>query len=173
MSIVELVPVRLGVADQVEPVPGPALAVVGRSEQPVDDPLERLRASRRPGTPSISSGVGGRPIRSNVTRREQRPLVGRRRGRKTRGFEPREDKAIDRRARPGSVLDPRRRDIRQWLKAPMPGPLGKIERPNTDGCGGAVSRSRHSFLRARARRWRTHSTSVAISSAGNRDLGGI
>ena len=58
----------VGVAGQVEPVPAPALAVMGRGEQLVDEalvgigPLSATNASTR-------SGVGGSPIRSNVARR--------------------------------------------------------------------------------------------------------
>ena len=61
-------PLRVGVAGHVEPVPAPPLAVVRRRQQPVHDLGERVRASRREER-STSSGVGGRPVRSKVTRR--------------------------------------------------------------------------------------------------------
>ena len=60
--------VGVGVAGHVEPVPAPPLAVGGRGEQAVDEPREGVgRSSAR--NASTSSGVGGRPVRSNVARR--------------------------------------------------------------------------------------------------------
>ena len=68
---VELVAVRLGVADQVEPVAAPALAVVrgwrGADRRPSRTHLGESSFRKA----AISSGVGGRPIRSNVTRRSR------------------------------------------------------------------------------------------------------
>ena len=61
--------VVLGVAGHVEPEPAPPLAVAGRGEQPVDQPLVGVRGAGRRANASTSSGVGGRPVRSKVTRR--------------------------------------------------------------------------------------------------------
>ena len=44
-------PLRVGIAGQVEPVPSPALAISGRREQAVDHRLVRVRARDRRGTP--------------------------------------------------------------------------------------------------------------------------
>ena len=62
------VAVRLGVAHQVEPVPGPALAVARARQQPVD---QRLVGSggRSARNASTSSRVGGSPVRSYAARR--------------------------------------------------------------------------------------------------------
>ena len=66
--LVGLEAVGLGVAGEVEPVAAPALAVVRRGEQAVDELLEGVgRWSARKA--STSSGVGGRPVRSKVARR--------------------------------------------------------------------------------------------------------
>ena len=64
-----LVAVGVGVAGQVEPVPRPALAVVRRREQPVDQP-----SRRRPATSSFDERV------DLLRRRRQADQVERRRG---------------------------------------------------------------------------------------------
>ena len=60
---VALVAVGLGVANQVQPVPAPGLAVTGRGEQPIDQSLVGI-ADWSAQKSSTSSGVGGRPVRS-------------------------------------------------------------------------------------------------------------
>ena len=65
---IEFVALSLGEADQVQPVPSPALAVVRRLKQVVDHLGEGLRRLVLEEC-TISVGVGGRPVRSNVTRR--------------------------------------------------------------------------------------------------------
>ena len=50
------VAVRLGVANEVEPVPPPALAVARRGQQAVDQPLVGIRLCRRPGTRRLPRG---------------------------------------------------------------------------------------------------------------------
>ena len=67
--LVELVAVGVGVAGQVEPVPAPALAVMRATRAAGRRPSRRRPASRSPTNASISAGVGGRPVRSKVTRR--------------------------------------------------------------------------------------------------------
>ena len=68
---VGLVPLALAEPDDVEPVPSPALAVLGRGQQPVDErfirPRDRSRRRRRRRRPPRE--LAGRPVRSNVTRR--------------------------------------------------------------------------------------------------------
>ena len=59
----------VGIAGDVEPMPAPALAVMGRGQQPLDHPLEGAGRSVGFRNAAISAGVGGRPIRSNVARR--------------------------------------------------------------------------------------------------------
>ena len=59
----------VGVAGHVEPMPGPAFAVVRRREQPIDQFFVGVGATGRPRTASTSSGVGGKPSRSKYARR--------------------------------------------------------------------------------------------------------
>ena len=66
---VELVAVGVGVAGEVEPVPAPALAVVRRLASSRSITFSQASGDVSLTNASISSGVGGRPIRSNVTRR--------------------------------------------------------------------------------------------------------
>ena len=66
---VDRVAVGIGVAGQVEPVAAPALAIVRRGEQADRPGARRRRAECRATKASTSSGVGGRPIRSRVSRR--------------------------------------------------------------------------------------------------------
>ena len=63
------VAVRLGIAHEVEPVPPPALAVTRRGQQAVDQSLVGVRRRSSARNASTSSGVGGKPVRSKVTRR--------------------------------------------------------------------------------------------------------
>ena len=62
------VPVGVGVTCKIEPRPRPPFAVMRRGEQAVDDLLVRIgrRVARNAST---SASVGGRPVRSSVTRR--------------------------------------------------------------------------------------------------------
>ena len=103
---------RFAVAGDVEPVPAPALAEVRRGQQPIDQPSRRRPGEASSRKASISSGVGGRPVRSKVTRRIRVSLsaspTGLSPSRSSRG----QDEAVDvvgrprrRRARrgPGSV----------------------------------------------------------------------
>ena len=68
--------VGVGVAGQVEPVPAPALAVLGRGEQPLDDPGEGVRGHHRRGSVDL---LGGRRQAGQVEGRppDQGPPVGR------------------------------------------------------------------------------------------------
>ena len=67
-GVVAVVADRVGVADHVEPADRHALAVVRAGEQAVDESLVGVGRSSSTNA-STSSGVGGRPIRSNGSRR--------------------------------------------------------------------------------------------------------
>ena len=75
----------LAVPGDVEPVSAPALAVMRRGQQPVDQPRDRPSGESSRMKAAISSGVGGKPTRSKVTRRIRVDLVGRRRRRQAVG----------------------------------------------------------------------------------------
>ena len=116
--VVELVPGRLGVPHQVEPVPPPALAVVGRREQAIDDLLEGVRGAVG------EEGVDLRDRRrqaDQVERQapEERPLVGVRGGLEALRLQAVEQEAIDGVPRPSRALD--RRGFRRpdGLEAPV------------------------------------------------------
>lgn len=107
---VEFVALRLGEADEVEPVPAPAFAVSGRGEQAIDDALaggrrlvgqERadLRNGRRqPGEPERHPPQPSSPVAALVGVDAGRLLLS-------------EDEAIDRRRRPIGRVDGRRPDV--------------------------------------------------------------
>ena len=88
--VVGVVAGGVGVADHVEPVPAPALAVGGRGEQPVDDLREGVRRLVRQERVDL---LGRRRQAGQVEGRaaDQRPLVGGRRGRQALRLELRED----------------------------------------------------------------------------------
>ncbi len=66
--LIEFEAIGVGVANHVQPLRGPALAIMRRREQAIDYFFIRVGAwSFR--NESSSSGVGGRPVRSYVTRR--------------------------------------------------------------------------------------------------------
>ena len=66
--VVGVVAGGVGVADDVEPVPAPPLAVGRRREQP-STTFANASGESSVRNASTSSGVGGRPVRSNVARR--------------------------------------------------------------------------------------------------------
>ena len=80
-AVVLLVAVGVGVAGQVEPGPGLVFAVVRRGQQPVDRLLVGVGRPVVARKASTSAGVGGRPVRSRLTRAQQRRLVRLRRRR--------------------------------------------------------------------------------------------
>ena len=90
---------RVGVADDVEPVPAPPLAVPRRGQQAVDDSCERL--GRLIGEEGID--LRGRRRQADQVERgpsEQRASVGRRGGCQPLFLESRQQKAVDRRTGP-------------------------------------------------------------------------
>ena len=79
VELVGLVAVRVGVAGRVEPGDGHVLAERGAGQQPIDGVLRRLASKLSAAAFSNSrhsSAVGGRPVRSSVTRRSSRNGVG-------------------------------------------------------------------------------------------------
>ena len=100
---VGLVALALAEPDDVEPVPAPALAVMGRGQQPVDQRLvgQRVGIGRRTRRPA--SGVGRQAGQVERDAADQRGAVGLGRRPEPGGFEPGEDERIDRRADPGRV----------------------------------------------------------------------
>ncbi len=77
--IVAVVAGGVGEPDQVEPEDRHPLAEVGRGQQPVDQPLVGVGPGCRCTKASTSSGVGGRPIRSKLSRRIRVVRIGLRR----------------------------------------------------------------------------------------------
>ena len=85
--VVEVQAVGVAVAGGVEPEPRHVLAVAGRVEQAVDDLLVSVAATSRRGRRRPPARVGGRPVRSSVTRRINVVLLGL--GRRARAPRPR------------------------------------------------------------------------------------
>ena len=94
-SSCEHIPFGVGVASDIEPVPGPSLAVVRRGEQPIDDFLE---CSGRIVGDEIIQLLGSGRQADQVERRPANEglLIGLRGRLKACGFKLREDEVIDR-----------------------------------------------------------------------------
>ena len=102
---------------QVEPVLGPPLAVPGAGEQPVDQPLVRIRRSGRPGTRRLPrDGAAGRSGQGHAA--DQSDPISLRGVGKLGAFELGQDEPVDR------VLDPARFPDRGRL-----GPIERLIRP--------------------------------------------
>ena len=97
--VVELVSGGLGVADQVEPVPGPALAVVRAGEQPIDQSLVGVGCAIGQEGRDVC-GRGRKPGQVEREAADQGPLVGFGAGARLFLLERGQDEAIDRVARP-------------------------------------------------------------------------
>ena len=87
--LVELEAIGVGITRQVEPVLRPALAVLRAGQQAVDDLLISIRRAIVLEA-SISSGVGGRPVRSKLRRRSSVGAIGF--GRSARPLDSRTDR---------------------------------------------------------------------------------
>ena len=112
----------VGVADEVEPVPPPALAVARRGEQAIDDGVEGVGGiigEKRGGL------LRGRREPDEIERRpaEERPLVGGGGRLEACRFDSSEDEAVDRSPRPSLECHLRRRAVAHGLKGPV-GPVG-------------------------------------------------
>ena len=111
---VPLEPDALAEPDHVEPVPPPALAVVGRGEKAVDQPL--VGDGRRVGNERIDLLGRRREARQVVgDPPDQRPPIGRRRGTQAFLEQLHQDKPIDRVVRPGVRRSLRRERGAGWL----------------------------------------------------------
>ena len=109
---------RVGVADDVEPMAAPALAVGRGTEQAVHHLGEGIR--RRIGDEGIRLGRCRRePGEVERGAAEQRAAVGGGRGFPVVGFETRQDEIIDARPDPRGVRDHRRRGFPDRLERPM------------------------------------------------------
>ena len=109
--------VGVGIASEIEPVPRPALAIMGRGEQPIDDLRERL------GRLISEEGVdllGGRWQPGQVERGAayQGPLIGRRGRRQPLFLELGQDETIDRRRWPAHRFHTGRNRVARRLKGP-------------------------------------------------------
>ena len=134
--LVLLEAVGVGVAGGVEPVPAPALAVVRRGEQPLDQLLVGVRRCRRRGTrrPPRASAAGrsgrGYSRRSSVTLSASGDGV-------SPSFSSRaRTKRVDRRLRPGGVRHRRQRRADRRLEGPV------ILAPLEDGGGNLLGLGR-------------------------------
>src|SRR5262249_17438053 len=112
------VPARLGKADEIQPVARPALAVVRRIEQAVDDALERLR--RLVG----EEGIDFRRRRRKADEVEgyapqERALFCGPGRFQSRLIEPGENETIDVAQRPGCTGDVRRSRLSDGLEGPL------------------------------------------------------
>ena len=117
LGAVPLVAVGLGVADQVEPVPGPALAILGRGQQPLHHPGKG--AGGGVGQEGLHLGRTGRQSGQVVVgAAQQRPLPGRGRGFQPCRFQPGQNEGVDGSPDPALPLDPR--DL---------GPPGRLKGP--------------------------------------------
>src|SRR5207245_856118 len=94
---VALVPVGLGVADQVEPVPSPSLSIGGTRQQLVD---ERLDAGGILEKRFLLGGGRGQAIEIEVETAHQSAGFGRGGGLPAASLQPGEDERIDRIADP-------------------------------------------------------------------------
>ena len=125
--------VGLGIAHQIEPVPPPLLAVVGRGEEPVNDALPRPR--RLVGEEGLHVGLrGGKAGQIVGAAPQERPLVGKHGSRKPLLGEPFEHKRVNGGRRDAVIRDGRRIDRRHWrparrAKRPVFLPLGPLTDP--------------------------------------------
>ena len=161
--VVGVVAGGVGVADDVEPVPAPALAVGRRGEQPVDDLRERVAATRRSGR-----------------RRSPRASAAGRSGRRSRGGSA----CACRRAAPASGPSPssfarmKRSIALRGHACVLDGRDGRVARPagttrTPSPSPGRGAWSRSSPVRGSGAPIFTHASRSAISAAGELLLGGI
>ena len=124
---VELEPAGVRVADQIHPVARPALAVVRRGQQAIDQPRPRV------GRGVVDEGVdlGGRRRQAEhveVRAAHQRPLAGRGRRRQPARLHGRQQEGVDRVAAPRRVRHRRRRAAHRLDEGPV-GAFGVGDRP--------------------------------------------
>ena len=102
--LVLLVAVGIGITRGIEPEPSPALAVMRRVEQPVDELGVGVGAACRPRRRRPRRCVGGRPIRSRLSRRIRVTRSASGDGRQPLLLEPGQDERIDRVAHQAGFL---------------------------------------------------------------------
>ena len=161
-------PVGVGVAGHVEPVPAPPLAVVRRRQQPVDHLREGVRATSSARNASTSSGVGGRPVRSNVTRRISvaRSAVGAPAAGPSASSRARMNRSMGAR-RPGGVAAPPGR--RAGRRAGTP----RTPRPASTRSPAALRRSAAAPCGPRGAELHPRARGRRSSASGSLPLGGI
>ena len=118
-ELIALVAMAVGVVGDIEPVPGPALPVAGRGQEPIDEALEGVR-----GRVGLESGhlFGGRREADKIERRptDERPPIGFRGRGEAALLEASGNEGVDRRTAdgipgnvgaddrlPGPVVEPR------------------------------------------------------------------
>ena len=108
----------IGIADDVEPVPPPALAIPRRGQQPLDHGLKGL--GRLIGEKGCHL-LGGRREADQIKRRpaEERAFVGRLARAQARCLEAGEDEAVDRTMWPSLAGHPRRLFVAHRLESPV------------------------------------------------------
>ena len=118
----------IGIARQIEPDSGPALAVRLVGHKPVDQPLVgiRIRIGQKP------FGFGGRRRQAaevEAQASQQRVAIGL--GRRTQflALEPGQNEIVDRVFRPGTVLDLRPRNRSRFFQRPVPGVIRPLVDP--------------------------------------------
>jgi hypothetical protein len=112
----EEVTLAVGIARNVEPMPGPALAIVRRFQELFQSAIKRdLVAGQSLDTGSRRGQARHVEAAAAISRAE----VRRRGWRQTGGFELREDKEVDGRLRPCAVLHGRQRGLHDRLEGPV------------------------------------------------------
>ena len=127
--IVGVVAARVGISRDIHPIAAPALAVMRRGEQILDQVGKRVR--RFVGQKCVDlRGCRGEADQVEIGSAQQGPLVGRRRGREAVRVESRVNEAIDRIGRPAARIGGRI-DFVDRAKSPMfLVPLGCRHRPH-------------------------------------------
>src|SRR5262249_1496999 len=117
LIVVEFVPVGFGIADQVQPVPGPALAIMRRGEQPIDHFGEGDgRLIGQEVCDFARSRWQADQVEGDAP--DERPLIGAWGWFKTLFLELGQDKSIDGRSRPSRLIYRRRPTILHRSKWP-------------------------------------------------------
>ena len=122
-DVVLLVAVRVGVAGEVEPLDGPALAVVLRLEQPVHERHVRLRTRV---SPERSRDLGLRRQSCEIQTDASRQSTGISRPRRldSLGFQAPKDKAVDGVPHPSLIQHGRERRLDHGPEGPVVRPIG-------------------------------------------------
>jgi len=122
----------------------PALAMLKRGQQPIDDPGKRAGESSARKA-STSSGVGGRPVRSKRRPADQGRFVSSPARAASRSPPARQDEAVERRPGPGLIPDGGDRRVARRSERPERAPPFDVDpRPRRrPGLAGARVRGTH------------------------------